>query len=120
MSLVPRGYVKFKSTPLFNKQSVPPVLLDKYTTQTGIYGQIQVHQGELRFVGLKDGAVDKELIIKAHETAISHPKYWHRIELLSEDTQFQIHYYAHQSLLQAALSKTSVQQSASLSAASGS
>ena len=33
---------------------------------------------------------EKELLVKADETAISHPDYWQKIEPLIQDTQFEM------------------------------
>lgn len=97
MALVPKDFVNYKSTPVFNHDNVPKMLLHMHNTKAGVYGQIQVLTGSLKFHGYTGsrGELDKEVIIRAGETAISHPEYWHKVELLTEDTQFRLHFYAH-------------------------
>jgi tellurite resistance-related uncharacterized protein len=97
MSLVPKDFVNYKSTLVLTQNNVPKMLLHMHNTKVGVYGQIQVLVGALKFYGFTDrrGVQDKEVVIKAGETAISHPEYWHKVELLTEDTQFRIHFYAH-------------------------
>lgn len=99
MALVPKDYVNYKSTPVYDIETVPKMLLHRHNTKVGVYGQIQVLKGQLKFVGFEErrGEVDKEIIIKENETAISHPQYWHRVELLTPDTQFRVNFYAHKS-----------------------
>lgn len=98
MSLVPKGYVNYKSTQVYDCETVPKMLLHRHNTKAGVYGQIQVLSGQLKFIGFtqRRGESDKEVIIKENETAISHPQYWHKVELLTPDTQFIIHFYAHE------------------------
>lgn len=97
MALVPKDFVNYKSTPVFSRDNVPKMLLHMHNTKAGVYGQIQVLTGSLKFYGFTGsrGELDKEIIIRAGETAISHPEYWHKVELLTEDTQFRLHFYAH-------------------------
>lgn len=97
MPLVPKNYVNCHSSEVFTKATVPERLLQPHVMQAGIYGQIQVLNGTLKYYGLRDrqGAVLKEIILKANETAISHPEFWHKLELLTDDTEFRINFYAH-------------------------
>lgn len=101
MSCVPKGYVKCKTTPVFDKDNIPNIYSQRHFTRSGVYGQIHVIQGEVKFYGYesKVGESNKELILKANETAISHPEYWHRIEPISDDALFEIHFYCRPELL---------------------
>ncbi len=97
MPLVPKDYINYRSTPVYDAVTTPKTLLHRHNTKAGVYGQIQVLQGQLKFTGFKDkrGDLDKEVIINANETAISHPQYWHKVELLTPDTQFRVNFFAH-------------------------
>ncbi|QDF76344.1 MULTISPECIES: DUF1971 domain-containing protein [Shewanella] len=95
MSFVPKGYVKCKKTPVFGVQDMPAIYRERHFTRPGVYEQIHVIQGELLFFGYRDkqGQVEREIKLGANETAISHPGYWHSIEPLTQDTQFEIHFF---------------------------
>ncbi|WP_299798495.1 DUF1971 domain-containing protein [uncultured Shewanella sp.] len=98
MSFVPKGYVNYHSTCVFTTKSMPKVLLEPHYTRVGVYGLLHVICGELRFYGYADKSAkpEKVVLVKANETAISHPQYWHRFEPLTDDTQFEIHFFAHE------------------------
>lgn len=95
MSCVPKGYVKCKTTAVFGKDNIPDIYAQRHFTRSGVYEQIHVMSGELMFYGYKDklGEVEREVRLKATETAISHPEYWHSIVPLTDDIQFEIHFY---------------------------
>ncbi|GIU45193.1 tellurite resistance protein TehB [Shewanella colwelliana] len=95
MSFVPKGYVKCQKTQVFAVNSIPAIYRERHFTRRGVYEQIHVIRGELMFYGYKDkeGDVEREVRLKASETAISHPEYWHSIAPLTADTQFEIHFY---------------------------
>ena len=96
MALIPKDFVNYKSTPIFSHDSVPKMLLHMHNTKAGVYGQIQVLAGQLTFYGFTDrrGELDKQIVINAGKTAISPPEYWHKVELMTDDTEFRIHFYA--------------------------
>ena len=96
MTKIPSDYVNYKSTPVFDKQTVPKMFLHLHNTKAGVYGKINVLSGQLKFYGFKDrrGDVEKELVIKSGETGISPPQYWHKVELLSDDTCFKVDFWA--------------------------
>ncbi|MGK0290370.1 MAG: tellurite resistance-related uncharacterized protein [bacterium] len=96
MSQIPEDYVNYKSTKIFDKENVPKMFLHMHNTRAGVYGQICVVSGTLKFFGFIDrkGEVEKEIIIQAGETAVSPPQYWHKVEFLTNDTKFRIEFYA--------------------------
>lgn len=96
MATIPNDYVNYKSTPLFTPENIPKMFLHLHNTRAGVYGKICVSQGQLKFYGFHDqrGDIEQEIIINAGETAISPPQYWHKVEFLTEDTKFQVRFYA--------------------------
>ena len=96
MAQIPSDFVNYRSSASFTKESVPKLLLYSHNTKDGVYGEIVVEKGRLKFFGLVEnkGKVDKEVIIEAGDVAISPPQYWHRVEFLTEDTVFKINFYA--------------------------
>lgn len=96
MNEIPEDFVNYKSTDLWTKQTVPKMFLFEHNTKAGVYGKIYVTAGELKFTGYTErrGNIDQETLIKAGEYAISPPQYWHKVEFLTEQTQFQVQFYA--------------------------
>lgn len=96
MSAIPSDYVNYKSTPVFNKDNIPKMFLHLHNTKAGVYGQIYVVAGSLKFYGFTDrrGDVEQEIIIGKGETAISPPEYWHKVEFMTDDTQFRVNFWA--------------------------
>ncbi|PKG55985.1 MULTISPECIES: DUF1971 domain-containing protein [unclassified Shewanella] len=96
MAMIPTDFVNYKSTPLFDKDTVPKMFLHLHNTKAGVYGQIHVLSGTLKFYGFKDrrAEVEQEIVIEVGQTAISPPQYWHKVELLTEETQFRVDFWA--------------------------
>lgn len=95
--MIPNDYVNYRSSGEFNKETIPKLLLNSHNTKAGVYGKITVLEGSLKFYGLTsdNGDIEKILIINKSESAVSPPQYWHKVELLREDTRFKIDFYAH-------------------------
>ena len=96
MKKIPENYVNYKSTAVLDKNNVPKMFLHLHNTRAGVYGKICVLSGELKFFGFADrrAEVESEIIIKAGDTAISPPEYWHKVEFLTEQTKFRVDFYA--------------------------
>jgi len=94
---IPEDFVNYKTTFLMNEENIPKLFLFEHNTKAGVYGKICVAAGEVRFFGFKTrrGDIEQEVIIKAGDFAISPPEYWHKVELVTEDTQFNVEFYAH-------------------------
>ncbi|MGI2169776.1 DUF1971 domain-containing protein [Shewanella sp. MF05960] len=97
-NVIPADFVNYKTTFLMNKDNIPKLFLFEHNTKAGVYGRICVTVGELRFFGFKErrGAIEQELIVKAGSVAISPPEYWHKVELMTEDTEFKVEFFAQQ------------------------
>ncbi|MCK5820215.1 MAG: DUF1971 domain-containing protein [Psychromonas sp.] len=98
MLKIPSDFVNYKSTSTFTKESVPKMFLHLHNTRAGVYGKIVVTSGQLKFYGFKErrGQIEKEVLIKKNESAISPPEYWHKVEFLTDDTEFYVDFYAQQ------------------------
>lgn len=96
MSFIPKGYVNYESTDIFTKESVPKVLLEPHYTKNGVYEQIHVLSGALKYLGYEPLSLvaDKEVLVKANETAMAHPFYLHRLEPASDDLTFEIRFFS--------------------------
>ncbi|MBU2970835.1 DUF1971 domain-containing protein [Pseudoalteromonas sp. C2R02] len=96
MDNIPEDFINYKTTKSLNKENVPKMFLHLHNTRNGVYGKICVLAGTLKFYGFTDrrGEIEKEITIKMGEHAISPPQYWHKVEFLSDDTQFVVEFYA--------------------------
>ena len=101
MSFVPKGYVKCKTTEAFGKDNIPDIYSQRHFTRSGVYGQIHVLKGQVKFYGYESklSEANRELILNVNATAISHPEYWHKIEPISDDALFEIHFYCRPEVL---------------------
>ncbi|MCL1145064.1 DUF1971 domain-containing protein [Shewanella sp. 10N.261.52.F9] len=97
MAAIPVDYVNYKSTAVFEKATVPKMFLHLHNTKAGVYGQIHVLNGELKFYGFADrrGEIEQELVIKVGDVGVSPPQYWHKVEFLTDDTCFRVDFWAH-------------------------
>ncbi|TRX56501.1 DUF1971 domain-containing protein [Thalassomonas sp. M1454] len=95
---IPNDFVNYKTTFVMNKDNIPKMFLFEHNTKAGVYGKICVSKGELKFYGFSErrGAVEQEITIKAGDFAVSPPEYWHKVELMTEDTEFKVEFYAQQ------------------------
>ncbi|EOC1566310.1 DUF1971 domain-containing protein [Cronobacter dublinensis] len=94
---IPQHYVHTRATPFWNKETAPAALFTHHNTRAGVYGRLSVMQGAVKYYGFADGDAktpDMEVLIEAGQFGISPPQKWHRIELLTEDTYFNIDFFA--------------------------
>ncbi|MFT7682302.1 MAG: tellurite resistance-related uncharacterized protein [Moritella dasanensis] len=98
MPVIPTDFVNYKSTPVFTPANIPKMFLHLHNTRAGVYGEINVISGSLKFYGFAErrGAIEQEIVIGQNETAISPPEYWHKVEFMSDDTSFRVDFYAQQ------------------------
>lgn len=96
MNQIPENFVKYKSTAVFEKSSVPKMFLHFHNTRVGVYGKICVISGTLKFFGFTErrGDIEQEISIEAGDFAISPSEYWHKVEFLIEQTKFRVDFYA--------------------------
>ncbi|RPE03669.1 DUF1971 domain-containing protein [Candidatus Pantoea deserta] len=94
---IPEHFVHTRSTPFWNKESVPNALLTRHNTKKGVFGRLSVMRGAVKYIGYaseKASEHEMTLIVNAGEFGISPPQYWHRIELLTDDSCFNIDFFA--------------------------
>ncbi|WNN47812.1 DUF1971 domain-containing protein [Siccibacter colletis] len=96
-TIIPSHYVHTRATAFFDKSSVPAALLSHHNTKAGVYGRLSVMRGAVKYFGFPDAestTPDLELVIEAGSFGISPPQKWHRIELLTDDTFFNIDFFS--------------------------
>ena len=93
---IPADFVNYKTTFLMDKENIPKLFLFEHNTKAGVYGKICVATGEVKFSGFKErrGVIEQEVTIKAGDFAVSPPEYWHKVELMTEETAFKVKFYA--------------------------
>ena len=94
---IPEHFRHTRATPFWNKQSVPQALLTHHNTKKGVFGRLSVMQGAVKYIGFRDEhdeTPEIEVVIEAGHFGISPPQYWHRIELLTDDTYFNLDFFA--------------------------
>ena len=94
---IPAHFRHTRSTPFWDKQTVPQALLTHHNTKKGVYGRLSVMEGAVKYFGFaseNDTTAEIEVVIEAGHFGISPPQYWHCIELLTDDTYFNIDFFA--------------------------
>jgi tellurite resistance-related uncharacterized protein len=94
---IPFHFRHTRSTPFWNKETVPQALLTHHNTKKGVYGRLSVMAGAVKYIGFHnqhDETPEIEVVIEAGHFGISPPQYWHRIELLTDETYFNIDFFA--------------------------
>jgi tellurite resistance-related uncharacterized protein len=94
---IPAHYVHTRATPFFDKSTAPAALLSHHNTKASVYGRLSVMRGAVKYFGFPDAestTPDVEWVIEAGHFGISPPQKWHRIELLTDDTYFNIDFFA--------------------------
>ena len=94
---IPVHFRHTRSTPFWTKETVPQALLTHHNTKKGGYGRLSVMQGAVKYVGFArehDPTREVEVVIEAGHFGITPPQYWHHIELLTDDTYFNIDFFA--------------------------
>lgn len=94
---IPVHFLHTRSTPFWTKETVPQALLTHHNTKKGVYGRLSVMQGAVKYIGFAsehDTTPEIEVVIEAGHFGISPPQYWHHVELLTDDTYFNIDFFA--------------------------
>ncbi|AIR03867.1 MULTISPECIES: DUF1971 domain-containing protein [Cedecea] len=97
MLTIPQTYLHTRATPFWTKETAPAALFTHHNTKAGVFGRLSVMQGAVKYFGFPDADAtvpDVEIVIEAGAFAISPPQKWHRIELLTDDTYFNIDFFA--------------------------
>jgi tellurite resistance-related uncharacterized protein len=95
--LIPLHFRHTRSTPFWTKETVPQALLTHHNTKKGVYGRLSVMQGAVKYLGFAsehDTTPEREVVVEAGQFGISPPEYWHRVELLTDDTYFNLDFFA--------------------------
>ncbi|MDU4093173.1 MAG: DUF1971 domain-containing protein [Pantoea sp.] len=99
MLRIPKNCIHTRSTPFWNKDDAPAGLFQRHldhNTQPGVYPRLSVMQGAVKYYGFPDAESpepDSELLIEAGHFGVFPPEKWHHIELMTDDTYFNIEFF---------------------------
>lgn len=87
--------VAYKRMPIWNQETVPKHFLTKHNTQVGTWAKIKVLKGQLKFEPISD---DNEILGEfcyepTDDVPLVEPQAWHRVTLLTEDTEFFLEFF---------------------------
>eukprot|EP00743_Colponemidia_sp_Colp-15_P008971 GILK01009788.1.p1 GENE.GILK01009788.1~~GILK01009788.1.p1 ORF type:complete len:174 (-),score=10.88 GILK01009788.1:252-773(-) len=92
MDEIPEGFRAYKRTPLFTVDNIPSLLLNRHNTKGGSWGKILVSKGSLEYVIF--GPPERVFILTPDCSGIIKTREFHKVKLLSPDTEFHIEFYA--------------------------
>lgn len=97
MLTIPENYHFIKTTGFYNCHNTPEILLKKHQILIGEFGRISVMKGCVNYRGfLRQDVELKEIdyTINEMEFFIVSSKYWHLLEIMSEETCFSIDFFS--------------------------
>jgi tellurite resistance-related uncharacterized protein len=80
-SSVPADLVLYKRTPDFTEQTVPAGLLRAHSTKDGVWGRIQVAEGELIYLIVDPRREEREITLRADHPGVIEPTILHQVQL---------------------------------------
>ncbi|MGM8429016.1 DUF1971 domain-containing protein [Enterobacter cloacae] len=105
MLRIPQRCIHTRSAPFWNKDTAPAGIFQRHLdtgTRPGIYPRLTVMQGAVRYLGYADALTpepDSTLIIEAGHFDVFPPEKWHHIEVMTNDTLFNIEFFVEPEVL---------------------
>ena len=94
---IPLHFRHRRATPFWNRNTAPRALLTRSRSEAGTYSRLSVMQGAVkyrRFASEVDREPEFETVIEAGCACITPPMEWYSVEVLSEETYFNIDDFA--------------------------
>lgn len=87
--------VAYKRMPNWNRKTVPTEITHKHNTKVGTWGKIKVLEGQLQFEAISDTneIISAEIYDCHSDIPLVEPQAWHRVTLLTEDTEFFVEFF---------------------------
>lgn len=87
--------ISYKRMPVWNQQTVPTEITHKHNTKVGTWGKIKVLKGQLQFEAISDEnqIVSVAVYGPTDDIPMVEPQAWHRVTLLTEDTEFFVEFF---------------------------
>ena len=89
--VMPTGYSPYKRTASFTRETVPPGLLQRHSTKTGVWALLHVSRGALEFWEAEAGGESRQLV-SAGQNAVIRPEVEHRVIPL-DDLEFSVEFW---------------------------
>lgn len=105
---IPQQCIHTRSTPFWNKDTAPAGIFKRHLdagTQPGVYPRLSVMRGAVKYLGFADATTpepERELLITAGHFGVFPPEKWHCIEVMTEDTYFNIEFFVEPDVLKSA------------------
>lgn len=99
MLQIPQNHIHTRATPFWNKETAPAGIFERHLdkgTRPGVYPRLSVMQGAVKYLGYADEhspEPEKVMIIEAGQFGVFPPEKWHNIEVMSDDTYFNIDFF---------------------------
>ena len=87
---IPPDAEEYAQPPLFTETSVPKKLLSNHSTKEGVWGEICVHSGSIKYV-VGDGSGGVEILTSGQHGVIA-PGQEHHVEIIGP-VEFKIHFH---------------------------
>ena len=78
--IVPETVSFYKRTPEFTEDSVPPALLRAHSTKEGVWGRIQVTQGELVYWIVDPRRAKRQTVLRPEDAGVVEPTILHEVQ----------------------------------------
>ncbi|MBL6538847.1 SAM-dependent methyltransferase TehB [Streptococcus suis] len=87
--------VPYKRMPNWNQKTVPKEFLNRHTTKPATWAKLRVVKGQVRFEFLSelDEILSSFVYGPADDIPFVEPEVWHRVALLTEDTEFFLEFF---------------------------
>lgn len=89
---LPVDAVPYKRTPTFDQDTMPTGLRHEHRTKPGVWGLIQVVEGQLRYRIIDPPS---EQILSPEQPGVVHPEQRHEVTPIG-DVRFFVEFYAHE------------------------
>lgn len=99
MRQIPQNHIHTRSTPFWNKETAPAGIFERHLdkgTRPGVYPRLSVMQGAVKYLGYADehcSEPEEIMVINAGEFGVFPPEKWHNIEVMTDDTYFNIDFF---------------------------
>ncbi|KXT75765.1 SAM-dependent methyltransferase TehB [Streptococcus sp. DD12] len=87
--------VAYKVMPTWDKATVPDLVLNQHNTMEGTWAKLTILAGQLRFSELTESGetLSETVFTPETPTPFVSPQAWHKVALLTDDSQFYITFY---------------------------
>ena len=90
-----KNLLAYKRMPVWNRDTVPTEITHKHNTKVGTWGKIKVLKGQLQFEAISDDneITATEIYDSSSDIPMVEPQAWHRVTLLTDDTEFFVEFF---------------------------